>query len=179
MRRRKLDPPDFFLAVCVRVASKGNEARHKQFNSIKGANMSDQRLDQLKLKYQSVLNSMNQLGVQLLNLHVQDNKLVLRGQAKTKADSNKVWDQIKLVDKNYQQDLTAEITYAAEVPAAAATASQPVQARTYTVKSGDTLSKIAKEQYGNATQYMKIFEANRDKLSDPDKIQPGQVLVIP
>ena len=82
--------------------------------------MAQQQLDQLKAKYQSVLNSMSQLGVQLQNVHVQDNKLVIRGQAKTKADSNKVWDQIKLVDKNYQQDLMAEITYAAETAAAAA-----------------------------------------------------------
>jgi len=54
--------------------------------------MPDQRLEQLKAKYQSVLNLINQLGVQLQNLHVQDNKLFLKGQAKTKADSNKVWD---------------------------------------------------------------------------------------
>ncbi|MCP5363851.1 MAG: peptidoglycan-binding protein LysM [Hyphomicrobiales bacterium] len=49
----------------------------------------------------------------------------------------------------------------------------------YTVKSGDNLSKIAKVHYGNANQYMKIFEANRPMLSDPDKIYPGQVLRIP
>jgi nucleoid-associated protein YgaU len=139
--------------------------------------MSNQRLDQLKLKYQSVLNFMSQTGVQLQNLHVQDNKLVLRGHAKTKADSNKVWDQIKLVDKNYQQDLMAEITYAAE--AAAAAAPQTTAVRTYTVKAGDSLSKIAKQYYGDANQYMKIFDANRDKLSDPNKIHPGQVLVVP
>src|SRR5262245_29435738 len=124
--------------------------------------MADQRLDQLKAKYQSVLNLMNQLEVRLLNLHVQDNKLVVRGQAKTKADSNKVWDQIKLVDKNYQQDLMAEITYAAE--AAAAAAPQAPAPKTYTVKAGDTLSKIAKQYYGDAGQYTKIFEANRDQL---------------
>ena len=47
------------------------------------------------------------------------------------------------------------------------------------VKSGDTLSKIAKEQYGNANQYPKIFEANRPMLQNPDKIYPGQVLRIP
>jgi nucleoid-associated protein YgaU len=52
-------------------------------------------------------------------------------------------------------------------------------ARTYTVKSGDTLSAIAKDQLGDAKAYMKIFEANRDQLSDPDKIKPGQVLKIP
>ena len=49
----------------------------------------------------------------------------------------------------------------------------------YTVKSGDSLSKIAKEHYGNAMKYMKIFEANQPMLKDPDKIYPGQVLRIP
>ncbi len=49
----------------------------------------------------------------------------------------------------------------------------------YTVQSGDTLSKIAKAHLGDANAYMKIFEANKDKLSDPDKIQVGQVLTIP
>ena len=140
--------------------------------------MSDQRLEQPKSKYQSVLNLMNQLGVQLQNLHVQDNKLVLRGRAKTNTDSNKVWDQIKLVDRNFQQDLMAELTYAAEASAAAAAAPQG-GSRTYTVKAGDSLSKIAKQYYGEASQYMRIFEANRDKLSDPNVIQPGQTLVIP
>jgi LysM repeat protein len=141
--------------------------------------MPDQRLEQLKSKYQSVLNLMNQLGVQLLNLHVQDNKLVLRGRAKTSIDSNKIWDQIKLVDSDYQQDLTAEITYATEPSAAAAAAPQSSSAQSYTVRAGDTLSKIAKDHYGDASQYMKIFDANRDKLSDPNKIQVGQTLVIP
>ena len=143
--------------------------------------MSQPQLDQLKAKYQSVLNLMTQLGVQLQNLHVQDNKLVIRGQAQTKSDSNKVWNQIKLVNQNYSQDLSAEITFKTDdlVAAAAATASGGTQARSYTVKAGDTLSKIAKAHYGDATQYPKIFEANRNQLRDPDKIFPGQVLVIP
>jgi nucleoid-associated protein YgaU len=51
--------------------------------------------------------------------------------------------------------------------------------RTYTVKSGDTLSQIAKTHYGDASKYNRIFEANRKILNDPDKIQPGQVLTIP
>lgn len=55
---------------------------------------------------------------------------------------------------------------------------EPV-ARFYTVKKGDTLSKIAQEFYGNANKYMIIFEANRPMLSDPDKIYPDQVLRIP
>ncbi|MEX2527948.1 MAG: peptidoglycan-binding protein LysM [Gemmatimonadota bacterium] len=53
------------------------------------------------------------------------------------------------------------------------------QATFYTVKPGDTLGKIAKEHYGNASKYPAIFEANRPMLSDPDKIYPGQVLRIP
>ena len=52
-------------------------------------------------------------------------------------------------------------------------------ARFYTVKSGDTLSKIAKEAYGDASKYPVIFEANKPTLSDPDEIYPGQVLRIP
>jgi LysM repeat protein len=143
--------------------------------------MSQAQLDQLKAKYQSVLNLISQLGVQLQNLHVQDNKLVIRAQAQTKSVSNKIWDQIKLVNRDYGQDLMAEITYATDdlAAAAAAAASGGTQTRSYTVKAGDTLSKIAKAYYGDANQYSKIFEANRDKLKDPDKISPGQVLVIP
>lgn len=53
------------------------------------------------------------------------------------------------------------------------------QTKTYTVQSGDTLSKIAKEHYGDPNRYMEIFEANREQLSHPDKIQPGQELIIP
>jgi nucleoid-associated protein YgaU len=49
----------------------------------------------------------------------------------------------------------------------------------YTVKAGDTLSKIAKAQYGNANRYPVIFDANKPMLTDPDKIYPGQVLRIP
>lgn len=63
-------------------------------------------------------------------------------------------------------------------PAAAVPASQP-QATFYTVKSGDTLGKIALEHYGSAGKYMDIFEANRPMLEDPDKIYPGQQLRIP
>jgi LysM repeat protein len=53
------------------------------------------------------------------------------------------------------------------------------QAQFYTVKSGDTLSKIAKQFYGNPMKYPVIFEANKPMLTDPDKIYPGQVLRIP
>lgn len=50
---------------------------------------------------------------------------------------------------------------------------------TYTVEKGDTLSKIAKQHLGDANAWKKIFDANRDQLDDPDRIQPGQVLKLP
>ena len=53
------------------------------------------------------------------------------------------------------------------------------QAQYYTVKSGDNLSKISKQHYGDPNKYMKIFEANKPMLAHPDKIYPGQVLRIP
>ncbi len=139
--------------------------------------MADAKLDQLKTKYQSVLNLMNDLKVQLKNVHVQGDKLVIRGEAKTKQDSFKVWDQIKLVDKNYAQDLMAEITFLSDAPAPRPQNTPTI--RIHKVVAGDTLSKIAKKYYGKAGEYMKIFEANKDQLKDPDKIYPGQDLVIP
>jgi LysM domain len=51
--------------------------------------------------------------------------------------------------------------------------------RTYTVVAGDSLSKIAKREYGDASKWHRIFEANRDKIQNPDLIQPGQVLNLP
>lgn len=139
-----------------------------------------QRFNQLKGKYQSVLNIIEQQEVQLQNLHVQDNKLFIRGTAPSPQAKDKVWDQIKLVDANYDQDLTADITYdETRAAAAAAGGGQGQGGQTYEVKSGDNLSKISKQFYGDPNEYMRIYYANRDKLRDPDKIQVGQQLTIP
>jgi nucleoid-associated protein YgaU len=136
--------------------------------------------EQLKSKYQSVLNFMNSQNVQLQNLNMEGSKLFIRASAPSQEVKNKVWDQIKLVDPNFS-DLNADIQApaAAAAAAAAASSSSTIAARTYEVKPGDSLSKISKEFYGNANQYMKIFEANKDQLSDPDKIKPGMKLNIP
>ena len=67
-------------------------------------------------------------------------------------------------------------------PTPAATPAAPAEnpyTQTYVVQKGDTLSKIALDHYGDAQLYTKIFEANRDVLSDPNKIKPGQKLRIP
>ena len=137
----------------------------------------NQRLEQLKQKYAPVLNMIQQSGVRLSHVHVQDDKLFIQGEAPSADVKNRVWDQIKMVDPSYS-DLTADITVAAAGAHAAGTAAGGGM-QTYTVKSGDTLSKISQQFYGTAGQYMRIFEANKDQLKDPDKIQPGQVLHIP
>ena len=101
-----------------------------------------------------------------------DGKLHFTGTVGSDAEKNAIWDAIKTVP-DWRNDVVADIKV---VPGAAPAASA---ARTYTVQAGDTLSKIAKETLGNAASYMAIFNANRDQLSDPDKIKPGQVLKIP
>ena len=101
-----------------------------------------------------------------------DGKLYFKGVVQNQDEVNKIWDAIKTVP-DWRNDIVAEVTIDPHAKAQAA------QASTYTVQAGDTLSKIAKEHYGNANDYMKIFNANKDQLSDPDKIKPGQVLKIP
>jgi nucleoid-associated protein YgaU len=142
----------------------------------------EQRFEQLKQKYQSVINAMNAQQVRLLNLNMEGEKLFIRGEAPSEDAKNKVWDQIKLVDPSYS-DLTADITVnqaaAPRTQTAGAGVSGGENIRRYTVQAGDSLSKISRQFYGDANQYTKIFEANRDQLSDPNKIKPGQQLVIP
>jgi nucleoid-associated protein YgaU len=143
----------------------------------------DQRYEQLKQKYQSVVNAMAQYQVRLQNLNMQGDKLFMRAEAPSQDAKNKVWDQIKLVDSSYS-DLVADITVsetaqATRTQSAGASVSGGQSSRTYTVQSGDSLSKISKQFYGNANDYMKIFDANRDQLDNPNQIQPGQKLVIP
>jgi nucleoid-associated protein YgaU len=141
--------------------------------------MGEDRFSQLKSKYQSVLNFMQSQNVQLQNLNMEGDKLFIRASASSQDLKNKVWDQIKLVDPAYS-DLIADIQAPAAAAAAAAAGGAPTSvARTYTVQPGDSLSKISHHFYGNANEYMKIFEANKDKLSDPDKIRAGMELTIP
>ncbi len=106
-----------------------------------------------------------------------DGKLHFHGVVNSDDEKNQIWNAIKTVG-TWQTEVVAELTV---VPSAApaARAAAPPPAHTYTVKAGDTLSKIAKEHLGNANAYMDIFNANKDQLTDPDKIKPGQVLKLP
>lgn len=129
------------------------------------------QLDTLKGKYASALKIITDNGTHLTHVHVQDNKLVLKGAAPSEQAKNEVWTAVKAVDATYS-DLTLDLTVDASLPT-------PPRDQAYVVQAGDSLSKISKQFYGNANAYMKIFEANRDQLKDPDLIKAGQTLRIP
>lgn len=138
-----------------------------------------QRFNELKQRYQTVLTTADKEQIQFHNLHVQDNKLFIKATAPSEEAKNKFWDQIKLVNPN-ADDITADISVdTSRAMGAAAGGGQGGGGQTYEVKGGDTLSKISKQFYNDSDEYMRIFYANRDKLNDPDKIQVGQKLVIP
>ena len=122
-----------------------------------------------KTKYQPVADFLSRRGAQIQHYHAADGKAVLEATVNNDAEKNRVWDEIKKIDVNFP-DISATISVN---PAVAA------PAETYTVVSGDTLGKIAKHYYGNASEYMKIFNANKDQLTNPDMIKVGQVLKVP
>jgi len=144
----------------------------------------EQEFERLKAKYQPAIDLMQQLQVHLQNLHLDGTHLFIRGEAPSQDVKNKVWDRIKQIDSSYS-DLVCDLTVVQQqqqqqpTMAAGASVSGGQNQRRYTVQSGDTLSKISKQFYGNANQYMKIFEANKDILKDPNKINVGQELTIP
>ena len=104
------------------------------------------------------------------NAEEREGKLYFKGTVASESEKNEIWQAIKTIP-DWQKEIVADI----QVTGGGATAA----AKTYTVKAGDTLSKIAKDHLGDAGAYMKIFNANKDQLTDPDKIKPGQVLRIP
>ena len=129
------------------------------------------RFEELKGKYSGALKVLERKGFRMHNLHVQDNKLFVKASAGTQELKNLVWGEIKKADPGFA-DLTCDIGVDASI-------APPPEPRAYTVASGDTLSKLAKQFYGDANKYMKIFEANKDQLKDPNQIKVGQVLKIP
>src|SRR6185503_20219160 len=108
---------------------------------------SEQRFNELKGKYGSALNMLDQLGVRLQNLHVQDDKLYVKGQAPSEDAVNKFWDKIKSINPSFE-DVTVDLT----VDPSVAQTTAPAASQTYTVQSGDTLSKISKQFYGDPNE---------------------------
>lgn len=106
-------------------------------------------------------------------------KLYFTGTVNSEDEKNQIWNAIKTVP-DWQTDIIADIRATGTAAPAQAVASKAASApQTYTVKPGDSLSKIAKEHLGNGNLYMEIFNANKDVLTDPDKLKPGMVLKLP
>ncbi|MFS4416829.1 LysM peptidoglycan-binding domain-containing protein [Maribacter sp. 2307ULW6-5] len=122
----------------------------------------------VKAKYQPVLELGEQLKIQDGNVTEENGILKVKGQAKTAYEKDLLWDKIKAIGGENPSDIKANITVADE----------SVYHR-HTVKSGESLSKIAKQYYGDPMKYKAIFEANTNILKNPDVIHPDQELVIP
>jgi hypothetical protein len=167
--------PDGRLLVAPSCHQQQTSA-HGPRSTEKGAIVAD-RFEELKVKYQSVLNFIKEQNAQLQNVNMQGDKLFVRASASSQEVKNRIWDQIKLVDPSYS-DLIADIQ-APQAAAATVGGRGSTSGRTYTVQAGDSLSKISKQFYGDPNQYMKIVQANSEQISDPDKIKPGMKLNIP
>ena len=122
----------------------------------------------VKSKYQAVLDLGESLDIQDGNVREEDGILKVKGRAKTQYEKDIIWDKIKEIGGTSPADIKANITVADD----------SVYHR-HVVKSGESLSKIAKHYYGDPMKYKQIFEANTDKLKNPDLIYPDQELVIP
>lgn len=122
----------------------------------------------IKQKYQSVLDLGTELNIQNGDVSEENGVLKIKGTANTQYEKNIIWDQIKAIGGKHPTDIQADIKVADE----------SVYHR-HTVKSGETLGKIAKHYYGDPMKYKQIFQANSDFLKNPDMIHPKQELVIP
>lgn len=122
----------------------------------------------MKAKYQSVLDLGEQLNIKDGKVEEADGKLKVWGTAATPYEKDLMWNKIKEVGGDNPEDIMADIKVEDD----------SVYAR-HTVASGETLGKIAKQYYGDASKYTAIFEANTNTLKDPNVIHPNQELVIP
>lgn len=118
------------------------------------------------------------LGNPNIQVKVEGEKVIASGEVDSQEEKEKILLTLGNVEgvEQVEDNITVKQQQAAE---GGSSAPSEKPARFVTVKQGDTLSAIAKAEYGNANDYMKIFEANKPMLSHPDKIYPGQVLRIP
>ncbi|TSE04983.1 MULTISPECIES: LysM peptidoglycan-binding domain-containing protein [Aquimarina] len=122
----------------------------------------------VKAKYQDVLDLGQKLNIQDGDVSEENGTLKIKGTANTQYEKNQLWDKIKEIGGESPSDIVADINVA----------DTSVYHR-HTVKSGESLSKIAKHYYGDPMKYKAIFEANTGILKNPDVIHPDQELVIP
>ncbi len=127
----------------------------------------------LQDKYRAVIDSINSAGGRDVMVNEEGGVLKVAATVPYPKDKNAVWNKIKEIGGENPSDISADIKMDnANDPEIASAGT-----KTYVVKSGDTLSKIAKEFYGDAGKYMDI--ANANGISNPDKINVGQELKIP
>lgn len=125
-------------------------------------------MSQLSDKFSSVVSAAQSAGCQVTTSE-EGGQLVISGTCPTQYAVNQVWDALKAIDPQMSGgDFAINLT-----------AQRNDIYGEYEVKSGDTLTAIAQKVTGGKLSYQQIFEANRDVLSDPDKIQAGQKLKIP
>ncbi len=165
---------DFIKDAGAKIYGLGKTTKEKQAETAKTdaaehQKMVDREMEEDRNAERALFDNINKLGLKVSGLKIQilDDKATVSGFAENQATREKV---VLIVGNTagiakVQDDMTVEV--------------QEPEATYHTVQSGDTLSKIAKEVYGNANDYNKIFEANKPMLSDPNKIYPGQVLRIP
>ena len=122
----------------------------------------------LKDKYSPVLSLVQEFNLQGLNVIEEAGKLKLSGSVNTQYEKNKIWDKIKEVGGEGQTEVSADLKVL-----------NTDYYHFHKVENGENLSKISKYYYKDANKFMKIFEANKDQLTNPDKIQVGQRLKIP
>ena len=122
----------------------------------------------VKAKYQAVLDLGEELQIKNGDVSEDGGVLKIKGEATTQYEKNVIWDKIKEIGGSSPSDIKANITV-----------SDDSVYHRHTVKSGESLSKIAKHYYGDPMKYKEIFSANTNILDNPDLIHPDQVLVIP
>lgn len=145
--------------------------------------MEHDALARVKEKYRTVFELMTELGVTVLEMGMREGKLHLRAVAPSLELKNRVWDQIMTVDPLYPDvicevrvDPAAEVISPAEIDAVA---THPEEQKTYVVQQRDTLRSISHLFYGTASGWERILEANQDQIDDPERLEPGMVLLIP
>lgn len=166
---------DFVKDAGGALGSKIFDLTHDDEDITKPTTLSPERLNELrKAGIERTVGELD-LGIDQFNAQVNGDKVTITGTAPNQAALEKA--TLACGNQHGIAQVDCQLALAeGQTEASTGTEAEPVF---YTVKSGDTLGKIAKDLLGSASSYPKIFEANRPMLEDPDKIYVGQTLRIP
>ncbi len=174
---------DFVTAAGSKLGGKIWDLTHDEVDITKPKEISPEQLNELRAKSISENIKESEVNVEGLSVVVDGEEVILKGKVK----SREAYEKLALVAGNQHGIGRVNCQLVIDTPVPVSTvSSQPEstvspepESTFYTVKSGDTLSKIAKQFYGDASKYPVIFEANKPMLTDPNKIYVGQNLRIP